>query len=151
MEFAKYYDVTDTMNKLIDEGKLFSYTKDCYQKLYVCMDTHDFWISRVLEGYNSDFEEAPGKWLIERNKIDKYEFCEFLKEQKEDDSPIADRWTRDYYIDKCFSVDEIIETLILMDDDKGLEGWDNCECNSLEEAEQVIDGGFGIIILTAAV
>ena len=88
------------------------------------MDTHDFWISRLLKGYNSEFEQEEGKWLIERNKIDKYTFCEFIKEHKNDDSPISDRWSRDFYIDKCFPLNEIIEMIILMDDEQGLEGWD---------------------------
>jgi hypothetical protein len=32
-----------------------------------------------------------------------------------------------------------------MDDEQGLEGWDNLECNSYEEAIKAIDGGFGIL------
>lgn len=151
MEFAKYYNVTNKLKEILnrEDQVLFSYTKDYCQGLFICSDTHDFWISRILEGYNSEFEQEEGKWLVERNKIDKYEFCEFLKEQKKDDSDINDRWTRDFYIDECFSLDEIIENVILMDDDKGLEGWDNCECNSYEEAIRVIDGGWGIIELSA--
>ncbi len=148
MEFAKYYNVTDKMNQLIDQGKLCCYQKDSYKELFICSDTHDFWICRLQEGYNSVYEQEEGKWLIERNKIDKYEFCEFLKKQKNDDSPITKRWSRDYYIDKCFSVEEIIETVILMDDDQGLEGWDILECDSKEEAIESIDGGFGILTLT---
>lgn len=149
MEFAKYYNVTNKLNELIDNGELFSYTKNCYKGLYICFDTHDIWISRVQEGINGEYEEEEGKWLIERNKIDKYDFCEFLKEKKNDDSNITDRLTRDFYIDKCFPANEILENVILMDDDAGLENWDNCECDSLEEAIEVIDGGFGIIELTA--
>lgn len=145
MEFARYYNVTDKLNKMLEDNKLSSYTKDYCKGLYICMDTHDFWISRILDGYNSEYEKEDGKWLVERNKIDKYDFCEFLKEQKKDDSEIKDRWTRDYYIDECFPINDIIETLILMDDDKGLENWDTYECYSHNEAIEVIDGGFGII------
>jgi hypothetical protein len=145
MEFAKYYNATNRLNKLIEKGELFSYTKNLYKGLFVCVDTHDVWVSRIQEGYNSEFEQEEGKWLIERNKIDKYDFCEFLKEKKNDDSEIISRSSRDYYIDKCFSVEEIIDNIILMDDDNGLEGWDNCECDSYEEAIEAIDGGFGII------
>jgi hypothetical protein len=145
MKFAKYYNVTNKMNEMIEKGDLFSYEKGFYKGLYICKDTHDFWISRVLEGYNSEFEQEDGKWLVERNKIDKYDFCEFLKEKKNDDSIITDRRTRDYYIDECFQDEVIMETLILMDDDKGLEGWDNYECDSYEEAVEAIDGGYGIL------
>jgi len=81
MKFAKYYDVTSKMNQLIDKGELFSYAKDYYKKLFICMDTNDFWISRVLEGYNSEYDPEQGKWLIEREKIDKYDFIEFLSEK----------------------------------------------------------------------
>ena len=145
MEFAKYYNVTNKLNKMIEEGKLFSYQKDEHKGLFVCMDTHDFWISRILEGYNSEYEREESKYLVERNKIDKYEFIEFVKENLNDDSEIDSRFSRDYFIDECLELNQIIEYLILMDDDKGLEGWDNCECDSYEEAIEVIDGGFGII------
>lgn len=148
MEFAKYYDVTNKMNELIDKGELFSYTKDSYKKLYICMDTHDFWISRVQEGYNSEYEEEEGKWLIEREKIDKYSFIEFVSEKTGKEYKVSDRFQRDNIIDRL-SVNRVIEYLILMDDDKGLEGWDNLECDSLEEVIEAIDGGFGIIQLTA--
>ncbi len=147
MEFAKYYDATNKMNRLINDRKLFSYTKDYCQKLYICMDTHDFWISRILEGYNSEFEEEQGKWLIERNKIDKYDFCRFMKEKEDDDFNITSKHLRDIYIKNCFTTDEIIENVILMDDKNGLEGFDNYECDSLEEAIEIIDDGFGIIEL----
>lgn len=147
MKFAKYYNVTNKMNELLKKGQLFSYEKDLYRGLYICSDTHDFWISRILEGYNEEFEKEEGKWLIERNKIDKYEFCEFLKEKKNDKASITDRSLRDYYIEQCFSTNEIIENLILLDDKSGLEGWDNFECDSPEEAVDIIDGGYGIIQL----
>jgi hypothetical protein len=148
MVYAKYYNVTNKLNNLLEKGKLFSYTRDYCKGLFICADTHDIWISRILEGYNSEFEQEEGKWLVERNKIDKYDFCEFLKEKNNDDSEITDRRTRDYYINECFPVDEIIDNIILMDDDNGLEGWNNCECNSYDEAIEIIDGGFGIIELT---
>lgn len=151
MEFAKYYNVTNKLNEMLEKKEqiLFSYTKDYCKGLFICEDTHDFWICRILENTNEDYDQEEGKYLIERNKIDKYEFCEFLKEQKNDDSDINDRWTRDFYIDKCFPINDIIETLILMDDDKGLENWDNKECDSYEEAIEVLDNGYGIIELTA--
>lgn len=146
MEFAKYYNVTSKLNEMIERDNiLFSYQKDYCKALYICMDTHDFWICRILEGYNSEYEQQEDKWLVERNKIDKYRFVEFLKEYKKDDSETTTRYARDYYINECFLLDDIIETLILMDDDNGLEGWDNCECDSLEEAVEIIDGGYGII------
>lgn len=150
MEFAKYYNVTNKLNKMLEkENTLISYTKGYCQGLYICEDTHDFWISRVLKDINSEFEQEEGKWLVDRNKLNKYDFVDFLKEKMNDDSEINDRHTRDYYIDKCFDINTIIENLILMDDNNGLESWDNYETDSLEEAIKTIDGGYGIIELTA--
>lgn len=151
MEFAKYYNVTNKLNEMLErkETILFSYTKDYCKGLFICEDTHDIWICRILEGYNEDYEQEEGKYLIERNKIDKYEFCEFLQKQINDDSEIDNRRTRDYYIDECFSINDVIENIILMDDDNGLENWDIKKCNSYEEAINVLDDGYGIIELTA--
>jgi hypothetical protein len=151
MDFAKYYNVTNKLNKMLKEGKLNSYEEGLYKGLYICEDTHDIWISRILEGYNSEFEKEDGKWLVERNKISKYDLCEFLKDKKKDDSKIDNRQSRDFYIDNCFELDDIIENIILMDDANGLEGWDNYEADSLEEAIEAIDGGYGIIEYKEAV
>lgn len=147
MEFAKYYNITKTLNKMIEEKKLDCYTKDYCQGLFICMDTHDFWLCRILEGYNEEFEQEEGKFLIERNKIDKYDFIEFVKEKINDDSEINNRQNRDYYIDKCLNLNTIIENLIFMDDDNGLESWDNYKTDSYEEAIDIIDGEYGIIQL----
>lgn len=144
MEFAKYYDVTTKMNELITKGEVFSYEEGFYKKLYICMDTHDFWVCRVLEGYNSEFEEKKGKWLVERNKIDKYDFIELLEEKTNKKYKISNRFERDTLID-TLPVNRVIEYVILIDDEKGLEGWDNIECDSFEEAIEAIDGGFGIV------
>jgi len=146
MKFAKYYDVTSKMNQLIDKGELFSYAKDYYKKLFICMDTNDFWISRVLEGYNREYDQEQGRWLIEREKIDKYAFIDFLSEKTGKEYEVNDRYQREYIIDRV-PVDKVIEYLILMDDDKGLEGWDSLECDSLEEVIEALDGGFGIEVL----
>ena len=148
MEFAKYYNVTNKLNEMLSkEGVLFSYKKDYCNSLYICMDTHDFWIARILKDCNAEYESEEGKWLVERNKIDKYEFIDFVKEKLNDDSEIEGRNSRDYFIDNCLELNQIIEFLILMDDDNGLENWDNYEADSLNEAIEVIDGGFGIIEL----
>jgi hypothetical protein len=151
MEFAKYYNATGILNKMLEEdNKLFAYQKDYCQGLYICMDTHDFWVCRILDGYNEEFEQEEGSWLVERNKIDKYDLLEFVKEnyKKLRASHVSDRNTRDWLID-TFKTKKLIEYVILYDDDKGLEGWDNTKCDSLEECIKVIDGGFGIIELTA--
>jgi len=151
MEFAKYYNVTNKLKETLErkEKILFSYTRGYCEGLFVCEDTNDIWIARVFKGYNSEFEEDENKWLVERNKIDKYDFCELLKKKQNYNLKINDRWIRDNYISKCFDLNTIIEDIILMDDENGLESWDNCECDSYNEAIKVIDGGFGIIELSA--
>lgn len=147
MEFAKYYNVTNKLNEMLSrEGVLFGYKKDSCKGLYVCMDTHDFWICRIIEGYNSEYEQEEGKWLIERNKIDKYDFIEFTKEKINDDSEVNNRHERESFINRL-ELSQIIEFLILMDDDNGLENWDNYEADTLNEAIEVIDDGYGIIEL----
>lgn len=149
MEFAKYYNVTGVLNKMLEEGnKLLSYIKNYYQGLYICQDTHDFWVCRILEGYNEEFEQEEGSWLVERNKITKYDLLDFIQEDDEYKLEFCNRHSRDVAIDS-FEAKELIKYVILYDDDKGLEGWDNTQCDSLEQCIKVIDGGFGIIELTA--
>lgn len=149
MEFAKYYNVTKVLEDMLKEDdKLFSYQEGNYQGLYICQDTHDFWVCRILEGYNEEFEQEEGSWLVERNKIDKYDLLEFIQQDDEDKLEINTRGLRDDAIDS-FEAKELIKFVILYDDDKGLEGWDNTQCDSLDECIKVIDGGFGIIELSA--
>ena len=40
---------------------------------------------------------------------------------------------------------DIIKAVIILDDKDGLSNWDCCECNSLDEAIETIDGGYGIL------
>jgi hypothetical protein len=144
MEFAKYHNVTNKLNELISKEKVSSYTKDYCKGLYICNDTHDFWICRIVEGYNEEFEQEEGKWLVERNRLNKYDFIDFLEDKYGDKLHVKNRRDRDSVIDHL-TTDFTIENIILMDDDKGLEGWDNHECDSYNEAVDLIDGGFGII------
>ena len=44
-----------------------------------------------------------------------------------------------------FNVMEIIKAVIILDDEDGLSNWDCCEADSLEEAIQIVDGGYGIL------
>lgn len=144
MEFAKYYKVTNKLNKLLEQKKVFSYTTDYCRDLFICEDTHDFWVCRILEGYNEEYEKEEEKWLVERNKIDKYDFINFIEEKHKERLIVRNRQDRDGII-SSLEDNFIIENVILFDDDQGLENWDNYECESYEEAISVIDGGHGII------
>ena len=44
-----------------------------------------------------------------------------------------------------FSTLNIIKAVIILDDYDGLSNWDCCEADSLEEAIDIIDGGYGIL------
>lgn len=158
MKFAKYYDATNILNNLLNEGKLNSYEgegeDDYCEKLYICQDTHDFWICRVLSNLNEQYDYEDGKWLIERNKIDKYDVVDFIKESSDElRNKIGNLETlyRQLNIRMLLgkilsSIDDkvLLEKNILLDDNNGLENWDCLECDSIEECIENIDGGFGI-------
>lgn len=38
-----------------------------FEGIYVCMDTNDFWISRINKGYNEEYEQEEGKYLVMSN------------------------------------------------------------------------------------
>ena len=146
MKFAKYYHVTGLLNKMIDEDVLKQYQKDYAQELYICMDTHDFWICRILKDINEEAESQEGTWLIERNKINQYEFLGFIEKKYNRDYKIENRQDRDNTLNKMSS-SFVIKNLILLDDYNGLENWDNEEFDSLNKCIEVLDAGFGIIEL----
>lgn len=50
------------------------------------------------------------------------------------------------YHDYKYSKD-ICRAVIMLDDWDGLSNWDNCEAESLKDAIDIIDGGFGILPL----
>ena len=144
MEFAKYYKATDKLNELLQENKVFSYTEDYCKDLFICEDTHVFWVCRILEGYNEEYEVEEGMWLVERNRIDKYDFINFIEEKCKEKLMVKNRRDRDNII-ACMKIEFLIENIILYDDKQGLENWDNYECDSYEDAINLIDDGYGII------
>lgn len=144
MEFAKYYNVTNIVKKLMNEEKISSDWEQYSNGVYVCMDTHDFWICRILEGYNDEYEQEEGSWLVERNKICKYDLISFIEENAEKKFNVKNRQDRDRIFDNIFT-DKLIEWVIKYDDEQGLENWDNLQEYSLEECVNAIDGGYGIV------
>ena len=82
MEFAKYYDVTKILEKLIKEEKLNTYKDENIYELFIYADNNDFWVARVYKDTNEEWENEEGIWLIERNKINKYDIIDLLKRQK---------------------------------------------------------------------
>lgn len=154
MEFAKYYDISSIVEKMQNDGEIDSYPrgKDKFSGVYVCMDTNDFWISRINKGYNEEYEPDDEKYLVERNKISIYDvmdklyelYRKKLPEFKETDlSYEMKNKVHDYL--KRFKAKDIVKAVVMLDDFDGLSNWDCCEADSLEEAIKIIDGGYGIL------
>ena len=54
MEFAKYYNASNLVEEMqkAEEIDCYPTDNDKFEGVYVCMDTNDFWISRINKGYN---------------------------------------------------------------------------------------------------
>ena len=154
MDFAKYYEVSHIVDDMMMKNEIACYPtgEDKFEGVYVCMDTNDFWISRINKGYNEEYEKEDGKYLVERNKINIYDVMDKLHEQfgkklpefRENDMQFQTKNKAHSYIDK-FKTKDIINAVIILDDEDGLSNWDCCEADSLEEAIEIIDGGYGIL------
>lgn len=154
MRSYKYYDVSNIVDEMITNGEIDCYPadEDKFEGVYVCMDTNDFWIARINKGYNEDYKREDGKYLVERNRFSIYDVMDRLYELhkkklpdfKESDLRYETKNKCHEYFDK-FKEREIIKAVIYLDDFDGLSNWDCYEANSLEEAVEIIDGGFGIL------
>jgi len=117
LDFAKYYDITDIAKAYDSEYKQ-------YVKIFICVDTNDFWICRLLKDFRSDEEEGhvedEGSYILERNKIAK----DFKGEQ----------------IQGILAIHCVLES----DASDGYGGWDLENCDSEENAIEMLDDGFGI-------
>lgn len=133
MKFAKYYDVTTIMHE--------EYKKAGYSNIYICQDVTDYHIIRVLPNYNEDFEYEEGKILVEMENIS---IWEVLESYDEDSTGLNKNDIHDML--EMENDKSIFEHIMRIDcEDHGMENYDIEEVESLEEAEQIIDGGFGII------
>ena len=111
-EFAKYTEITELYKKYctqLSEG-------DGYIRFFICLDVKDIWLVRVIEGMNSEYENEAGKYLLERDKIEKTS-----RDQK-------------------LSLKNVIE--IIKNDE--FCNWDVLEFDSIEEIIDTISDGFGI-------
>lgn len=93
-----------------------AYKSNNYSRVFLCSDTKGVWLSRILEGVNGDYESCEGVYLVERDYIEHNRKHEKLSLARAQQ--------------------------ILVDDE--FENWDYVECGSLEDALEVIDGGYGI-------
>ena len=154
MEFAKYYDVSKIVDDMQTKEEIYGYPtgEDKFISIYVCMDTNDFWISRILKGYNEEYEQDENMYLVERNKFSIYDVMDKLYDQfgkrlpefKENElSCVQKNKVHDYF--GKFKTKDIIKAVIILDDEDGLTNWDCSEAEFLEEAIEIIDGGYGIL------
>ena len=154
MEFAKYYDVSKIVDDMQTKEEIYGYPtgEDKFIGIYVCMDTNDFWICRILKGYNEEYEQDKNMYLVERNKFSIYDVMDKLYDQfgkrlpefKENElSCVQKNKVHDYF--GKFKTKDIIKAVIILDDEDGLTNWDCSEAEFLEEAIEIIDGGYGIL------
>ena len=154
MEFAKYYDVSKIVDDMQTKEEIYGYPtgEDKFISIYVCMDTNDFWICRILKGYNEEYEQDKNMYLVERNKFSIYDVMDKLYDQfgkrlpefKENElSCVQKNKVHDYF--GKFKTKDIIKAVIILDDEDGLTNWDCSEAEFLEEAIEIIDGGYGIL------
>ena len=111
-QFAQYTEITKiykSKSTMLQEG-------DGYTRFFICNDTNNFWLVRVLEGFNSEYEAEDGCFILERNNIEKTYKGEPLTRTR---------------------VIEIIEN-----DD--FSNWDFAVYNDLDSLINDIDGGHGI-------
>lgn len=154
MEFAKYYNVSDIVDTMMEKKEIDCYPtgEDKFLGVYVCEDSNDFWISRILKGYNEEYERDDNMYLVERNKIDIYDVMDKLHELHGKKLPdfneyighMQKRNAVKRYISQHGTLN-IIKAVIILDDEDGLSNWDCCEADSLKEAVEIIDGGYGIL------
>lgn len=143
MEFAKYYNGTSIVEKLVKNENIIS-DWNTYKGIYMCNDTNDFWVCRIIEGYNEEYEKEENSWLIERNKIDKYDLVEFINEILKKNITIKNKIDMNNFFDKI-NDKQLMEYIILYDDKQGLENWDCKQADSLENCIDMIDDGYGIV------
>lgn len=152
MKYAKYYNVSSFVDKMLQNGEVtYPTDNDKYLGIYICMDTNDFWISRILKGYDEEYEKNPDKYLVERNKFSNEDVVEKICEVFSRNFPTITEKDNSYtmriklhrFLDRC-TTKQICRAVILLDDYDGLSNWDCCEADSLEECIDIIDGGFGI-------
>lgn len=159
MEFAKYYNVNNLVKEMqeLEEIECYPTDNEKFEGVYICMDTNDFWISRINKGYNEEYEREDGKYLVERNKISIYDVMNKLHELYSKKLPdfklVSENDLQFEMKNKChdylkkFRTKDICKAVILLDDYDGLSNWDCCEADSLEEAVEIIADGDRILPL----
>lgn len=111
-EFAKYTEVTDLAFKINAQ-----YQEGGYIRVFICPDVNDTWIVRILEGYNEEFEQEEGSYILERDKV-----------------------LNDYKGQKI----TMLRLKTILEEDS-FENWDIKQSYNVEELVDMLDYGFGIL------
>lgn len=110
-EFAKYTEITDLVFETRPDLKEAGYVR-----FFICPDVNTFWLIRIMENINSEYEKDDGCYLMERNNIDKEYKSETLTTSK---------------VKKIIENDE-------------LDCWDSEEEFDIDDLIDMLDDGFGI-------
>lgn len=109
LEFAKYYDVTDIAKKTGQYNDFY--------KVFICSDTHTFWIARIVLGVNSEYETKENGVIIEREDVDK-----------------------DFKGDGIDSLAKLVKLL----SDSDFDNYDVVDATDVKDAIEMLDNSFGI-------
>ena len=115
LEFGKYTKCTKLANKIDEE-----FFKQ-YEAVLICPDVQNFWVAKILVGWNEDYEQEEGAVLIERNNIDDYSARHL----------------------KPYDHDAIAKKVLKLDSEDG-SNWDMLACESVKDAYEQLADIFGI-------
>ena len=133
MEFNKNYDVTNLIKDMADKKEIFCYKNDSHEKVYVYEDVLDFGILRIQKNINENFQYEEGMYMVERNLFDKYDFIDSYNEQFNTDFDCNGKRELSKVIDSLPLIN-VVKTIIVMNDNKGLENEDFVVAHSLGSA-----------------
>ena len=140
MKPEEYYDVTSLVEREMKKGKISGYS--CYIGVYVYEEGLSFWVVRIQEDINGDYKREEGKFLLERNEIDKDDVVDYILKKRGTNSEtegINDIYKTDEFLESL-PLEELMVSILEVDhDEKGLENWDYEEYDSLVECLETID------------
>ena len=115
--FGMYTEVTDLMFEMYPSLK-----NDGYERFFICPHTNDYWVCRILKGFDKEYGGDEDSYLLERNKIE--------------------RW-HEKNVD--YTLSRIKKALTMDFEDGG--NWDFEQSYNVDELIEMIDGGYGILNL----
>ncbi len=106
IEFGVYTDITELYKKhstSLSDG-------DGYIRFFICNDVFTFWLIRIIENHNADYEFEEGVYILERNNIEKEFKGEELTINKIIDIIKNDEFDN-YDVDEYYDFDEMISDI----------------------------------------